>query len=501
MEEKWPLRVDLHTNLGFVPDTKKQNSQSLHITPERLANFLNKFKITHNIVLYSNYEELEELDRLTPNTKLYGLKWVNDIHDLTKHPEKLDIGKPLWAGLKFHSHRCFSIDKETGEKVYGLDYSDVRLIGKILEHLPDNSIINMHTQGSASLKNMACPRAIYNIAMKYPNLKFIISHMGAYGKGAYDPVYKYFPNVRLSEQSQDQKKYQQMRQVFHVSEMLVRDAVYLVERLPNLFLNTAILYPLKRQPLNDTDRWGLGSDYPFTHTTPTNWDEHSYDVQVNLANNYVGEEKQLRSHHIALEWIEKDICTPPKKKWFAFFSRSGSEILQLSKELNRMPDVIITNKQIHSLKNTKLYDQLCGSTQFVILPKDFRASDYVRVFEKYDLISGYDIITLHGFLKIIPARIVNKYDMVNLHPGLITKYPYLKGLDPQKRTWEKLDLFSEIGCVLHKVTKEVDEGEVISSISTNIGDESQWDEGDVYDTLGELAIKLWSEYLTKNLIE
>ena len=70
------------------------------------------------------------------------------------------------------------------------------------------------------------------------------------------------------------------------------------------------------------------------------------------------------------------------------------------------------------------------------------------------------IITLHGWLRIMPPEICNRYEIYNGHPGLITKYPELKGKDPQMRAWE--GDYEFCGSVLHRVTEGVDEGEIIN---------------------------------------
>lgn len=492
------LKVDFHTNLGFIPKTKKKVSQELYISPEVLANFLNKFEITHTVVLYSDYQELERLEELTPNTKLYGLKWINDIDDMIKNPQKLDIGKPLWAGVKFHSHRCFKIDKSTGERVYGLDYSDKTIIHKILDLLPNNSIVNMHMQGSASLQNQANPRALYTHALVYPNLKFIISHMGCYGKGSFQPIDKYFPTSTRSKLSKKHKYHLALKKIATFSEMLVWDAVYIVNRMPNCWLNTAILYPLKKEPLRATDRWGIGSDFPFTHTTPQNWDEHSYDIQFNIASNYVGKEKAEESHKKTLEWLEKDLCAMPKKKWVTFFSRTGSEILSLCDSLKIEPDIIITDKSPEKLFKLDIFKRF--NRKITCISPNIRVNEYISLLEELDIIPGWDIITLHGFLKIIPGRVAHRYPMVNLHPGLITEYPELKGLHPQQRFLDNRDDYDKFGCVLHKVIAEVDEGEIIASCNTQYGDQEQdcHDEW-FWDQFRWMAQRLWELYLINKL--
>jgi folate-dependent phosphoribosylglycinamide formyltransferase PurN len=47
------------------------------------------------------------------------------------------------------------------------------------------------------------------------------------------------------------------------------------------------------------------------------------------------------------------------------------------------------------------------------------------------------IVTLHGWLRVIPAYVCERSRIYNGHPGLITKYPELKGKDPQVRAFIK----------------------------------------------------------------
>ena len=45
----------------------------------------------------------------------------------------------------------------------------------------------------------------------------------------------------------------------------------------------------------------------------------------------------------------------------------------------------------------------------------------------------HDLITLHGYLRIIPENICKQCKHIyNGHPGLINMYPELKGKDPQE---------------------------------------------------------------------
>lgn len=489
------IKFDIHQNVGTIPKTKKKVSQTLHIPPARLAEFNNKYKITHAVVLYNDYADLEELDRLTPNTKIYGLQWIN-------YPEtmpEIHSDKPLWVGLKFHSHRCYRTTPEGEDQIYGLQYaSEAKLIQKILDKLPPNAVINFHLQGSASLFNQANARSLYKFALANPMLKFIISHAGCYGKGSFAPVPKYFPPTTAKDMSKEQKYHNSMLMMNHFSTLCVEDAVFVAEALENTWLNTAVFYPVKREPLKKTRRWGIGSDYPFCAGTPTNWEQHSYDTQVSLARNYFGEQAERESHQLTLDWFNKDLSKAIDKQWIAMFSRSGSELLNLSKRLDRVPDVVFTTKSPEKCKETEFYQYASErGTLFFQLKKELKVNDYITIFEDFGINPGWDVITLNGFLRVLPGRLVNRYPMVNLHPGLITKYEELKGMDPQQKVIDNIDDYDEIGCVIHQVTKKVDDGEILASDSKEIPGQKHL--MDVYGTLAEIALDLWESYLIENL--
>ena len=73
------------------------------------------------------------------------------------------------------------------------------------------------------------------------------------------------------------------------------------------------------------------------------------------------------------------------------------------------------------------------------------------------------IITLHGWLRIMPPSICEKFKIYNGHPGLITDYPELKGKDPQERMFNDGN-YTYYGSVVHKVVPEVDSGEIVSEV-------------------------------------
>lgn len=165
-------------------------------------------------------------------------------------------------------------------------------------------------------------------------------------------------------------------------------------------------------------------------------------------------------------------------KWICFSSQSGREISELSSILNRVPDVVITNK---SVIPANLQQLNCEVLQF---PRNPTAVDYDNVLQKDTL------ITLHGWLRIVPSTICNRYAIYNGHPGLINYFPQLKGKDPQLRAWQQG--FSVGGSVVHRVTPEIDEGEIITFSTTSL--ENMTLEG-VYEALRKTSIDAWKEFL------
>ena len=139
------------------------------------------------------------------------------------------------------------------------------------------------------------------------------------------------------------------------------------------------------------------------------------------------------------------------RPWVAFFSQTGGEIADLSDTLGRSPDLIVTNKRSGTLRtvDSRIADRVAYT------------SNTPTVTELENILTRFEnpIVTLHGWLRIMPPSICESFEIYNGHPGLITKYPELKGKDPQVRSFELKH--AEAGAVLHHVTAGVDEGKVI----------------------------------------
>lgn len=173
------------------------------------------------------------------------------------------------------------------------------------------------------------------------------------------------------------------------------------------------------------------------------------------------------------------------KRWVALFSQTGSEIVAVSQRLRRYPDVCISNRfDLYGISKT-----LVNSMDITLCSKTPSVAEYTHLIGD----SEDTIVTLNGWLRIVPFGVCSVYEMYNGHPGLITKYD-LKGKDPQQKA---IDMRLETsGCVIHKVVPEIDSGEIVSSREVSI--ENLLRE-EVFSTLHKTSVDLWVEFLKGKL--
>jgi folate-dependent phosphoribosylglycinamide formyltransferase PurN len=188
-------------------------------------------------------------------------------------------------------------------------------------------------------------------------------------------------------------------------------------------------------------------------------------------------------------------------KWIAFFSQTGTEIVNISKAINRWPDLLVTNKQEDKDINVELvHKKSTGSLPFVRLPKWPKEIDYTRAADalNYSILNEHwkkDVfVTLHGYLRILPPHFTKSSDIYNGHPGAIHIHPELKGFNPQKKAWEANHI--RVGCVIHKVTPELDDGPIIEKCLINNNFDSY---NELEKALHVESTKLWINFLNERL--
>lgn len=173
--------------------------------------------------------------------------------------------------------------------------------------------------------------------------------------------------------------------------------------------------------------------------------------------------------------------------WAALFSQTGSEICNLSERLGTYPNLVISdnvNSAIDERININCKEVLWRS--YKNLSKEEKIQYYIK------RLQGYDIITLHGWLNIVPAEVCNALSIYNGHPGLINYYPDLKGKDPQVRAWGDIKAYDALGSVVHKVTPGVDEGPIICYSKSSAAGVGSLDK--VFDILRETSLNSWVDF-------
>ena len=188
-------------------------------------------------------------------------------------------------------------------------------------------------------------------------------------------------------------------------------------------------------------------------------------------------------------------------KWVAFFSQTGSEIVNISRAIDRWPDLVVTNKQDDKTTHVELVQRVrLQNTKLITLPNWPKEIDYTRAADQLNYsILNEDwkknvFVTLHGYLRVLPPHFTRSSNIFNGHPGLITKHPELKGLDPQKKAWNEHHI--RIGCVIHKVIPELDSGEVVAEKMIHNNFDTFID---MLDALHVASSELWINFLNERL--
>ena len=97
----------------------------------------------------------------------------------------------------------------------------------------------------------------------------------------------------------------------------------------------------------------------------------------------------------------------------------------------------------------------------------------IKIYEKVSnlntkFIGNCDVVFSVGYLKKIESKIIENYEIINLHPSLLPKY---KGLMTHKRMLINNEI--KYGYSIHKVTKYLDDGEILSQNKQSISTSSE----------------------------
>ena len=145
-----------------------------------------------------------------------------------------------------------------------------------------------------------------------------------------------------------------------------------------------------------------------------------------------------------------------KKKVTFLLSGGGSNLFKILKK-NLTSKKFITLSIISNNQISKQIKELLKLNELDI-----------KIYEKVSnlkpkFIGNCDVIFSVGYLKKIESEIIKKYEIINLHPSLLPKY---KGLMTHKRMLINNEI--KYGYSIHKVTKYLDDGEILSQNQKNI---------------------------------
>ena len=179
------------------------------------------------------------------------------------------------------------------------------------------------------------------------------------------------------------------------------------------------------------------------------------------------------------------------KNWIALFSQTGQELIDISNQIDRVPDLIISNNHPSNVFN------ILKGVEYRWLTTFGKEAKTLDILDEVVKEPEETLITLNGWLRIVPPDKCSKYNIYNGHPGLITKYPELKGKDPQKRAWDDMHKYDSVGSVVHRVVEEVDAGE-IATVS-EVSSASLLTLDDVYQSLRSTSLGSWGSFLMERL--
>ena len=274
--------LDFHSHLGFVPGSGRKSSKEFNITPQELSEHIIKYNITDIIVFYDVYSNIEALQLLVPNIKIIALQYIMD-----PVKSELDLDKPLFRGIKVHSHRS-TTNNDSGTDYAGKDF--VNLLNK----LDNNHIVYYHTQNPTSHITPNYVRTIGYLALKFNYLKHIIGHAGAYGAGCYRPQIN---NYNLNE-TKSKTAYDSFFKTYMFAKCATAEAAVIAQELDNVFLDTSTYVTPKIPAMKMTNKWAVGSDYPFGSATMYN-----YDIQMSKWSKKTGRDPE-EINKTALEWLD-----------------------------------------------------------------------------------------------------------------------------------------------------------------------------------------------------
>jgi methionyl-tRNA formyltransferase len=156
----------------------------------------------------------------------------------------------------------------------------------------------------------------------------------------------------------------------------------------------------------------------------------------------------------------------------------GNHVLTALSEAGRRPQVIVTRSEPGPFPYYPCVNIGVAASEHgipVMIGEDG---------ERFVADRDWDLILVSGYHRVLSEALLGKAThAINLHPSLLPKY---RGANPF--FWALHNKESETGVSAHKLTSELDQGEIYGQLVCSIG--NGWDENRLRRELGELAARL-----------
>lgn len=170
-----------------------------------------------------------------------------------------------------------------------------------------------------------------------------------------------------------------------------------------------------------------------------------------------------------------DVLKDKQKRRVAIFaSGAGSNAEAIIKFSLEHPDstfrVVLIISNLATAKVHQVAERF-GINNITINDKEYTDSqEYIQVLLQELSNSNIDVIVLAGYLRKVPAELVEKYDgrILNIHPALLPKYggKGMYGMHVHKAVIESGE--DESGITIHIVNSEYDKGKHLKQVRVNV---------------------------------
>ena len=235
-----------------------------------------------------------------------------------------------------------------------------------------------------------------------------------------------------------------------------------------LFINPNFT-KIKKYLMKDTSRPRLNPSIPLAQEIDQMWqqrkDIYGASGDLEIRPDYDGD-MMVEAQKIIDQFPENTFPKPPVDKKIAVFASGNGTVLKGLKKLQEKGRIPNCTFQLFVTDNPKcpaieVAKEIGFEAIEIVEPeKGQEREDYDR--EILNILREYqpDQIILAGWMRILSNVYVSQYGLktFNAHPSLLPKFSGLKDMEVHEKVLDYEEKYT--GCTIHKVTNEVDAGEI-----------------------------------------